>query len=66
MAQRSYDECDRTATRGVQAQDQDAGRAAVGRYSGHVVMGAACFRLQINMRNVDGLQSLATQPTSIS
>jgi hypothetical protein len=44
MAQRSYDECNRTATRGVQAQDQDADRAAVGRYSGHVVLGAACFR----------------------
>ena len=44
MAQRAHHQRDRTATRGVQAQDQDADRAAVGGHGRHVVLGAACFR----------------------
>jgi hypothetical protein len=50
-----------TATRGVQAKDQDADRAAVGRYSGDVVL-ALHASGQINMRKVDGWRSLATKP----
>src|SRR5258707_1243307 len=44
VAQRTHHQRDRTATRGVQAQDQDADRTAVGRHRRHVVLGAACFR----------------------
>jgi ParB-like chromosome segregation protein Spo0J len=44
MEERAHHQRDRAAARGVQTEDQDADCAAVGRYSGHVVLGAACFR----------------------
>ena len=44
MAQRAHHECDRAAARGVQATDQDADRAAVGRHRRHAVLGAARLR----------------------
>jgi putative transposase len=44
MAQRAHDQCDRAAARGVQTKDQDADRAAIGRYRRDVILGAACLR----------------------
>jgi len=44
VAQRAYRQRHRTASRGVQAQDQDPDRAAIGRHCRHVVLGAAGFR----------------------
>jgi hypothetical protein len=41
MAKRENNERDRTSTRRVQAADQNADRAAIGRYRGNVVLGAA-------------------------
>jgi hypothetical protein len=45
-------QCDRTATRGVQAQDR-ADCTAVGGHGRHVVLGVTCLG-QTNMRKVDG------------
>src|SRR5258708_36657694 len=50
-----------TATRGIQAQDQEADRAAVRRYSGHVFW-ALLAPGQINMRKVDAWQSPPASP----
>jgi hypothetical protein len=62
VAQREDNERDRASARGVQATDKNADRAAVGRYRCDVV-------LAINMRKVDGWQTLATnlldQPTGL-
>ena len=44
MAQRAHDQRDRAAARGVQAKDQDANRAALGRHRGDVVLGVARIR----------------------
>ena len=44
VAQRAHHERDRAAARGVQATDQDPGRAAVRRNRGHAVLGAARLR----------------------
>jgi len=44
MAKRENNERDRTSARRVQAADQNADRAAIGRYGGDVVLGAARFR----------------------
>ena len=44
VAQRAHHQRDRTATRGVQAQDQNADCAAVGGHGRHVVLGVACIR----------------------
>ena len=44
MAKRENNERDRTSTRRVQAADQNADRAAIGRYGGDVVLGAARLR----------------------
>ena len=44
VEERTNNECDRTTTRGVQASDQNADRAPIGRDCGHVVLGAARFR----------------------
>ena len=41
MAQRADNECDRTTARGVQATDQNADRAAVGRHRRDAVLGVA-------------------------
>jgi transposase-like protein len=41
MAKRENNERDRTSSRRVQAADQNADRAAIGRYGGDVVLGAA-------------------------
>ena len=40
----AHDRCDRAAARGVQTKDQDADRAAIGRYRRDVILGAACLR----------------------
>ena len=56
MAQCSDHECDRAAARGVQTKDQDADRAAIGRFWALLASG------QINMRKIDGWQTLATKP----
>jgi hypothetical protein len=44
-----------------QAADQDADRAAIGRYGGDVVLGAARVRSD-QYRKVGGWQTLATKP----
>ena len=44
VAKRENNERDRTSARRVQAADQDADRAAIGRYGGDVVLGAARVR----------------------
>jgi hypothetical protein len=44
VAKRENNERDRTSARRVQAADQDADRAAIGRYAGDVVLGAARVR----------------------
>src|SRR5579864_1473506 len=44
MAQRAHHQCDRTSTRGVQAQDQDADRAAICRHRRYAVLVATRFR----------------------
>ena len=53
----------RTSARGVQAADQDADRAAVGRYRGDVVL-ALLASGQITMRKVDGWHTLASRSRS--
>jgi hypothetical protein len=57
-----HNERDRTATRGIQAPDQDPDRAAVCGNRRHAVLGFADFR-QITMRKVDGGKSLAGKPS---
>jgi hypothetical protein len=57
VAKRENNERDRTSARRVQAADQDADRAAIGRY-----VWALLASGQINMRKVDGWQTLATKP----
>jgi transposase-like protein len=59
MAQRADDECDRTAARGVQAPDQNADRAAISETAA-MLFWALLASGQINMRRVDGWQTLAT------
>jgi hypothetical protein len=49
------------AARGVQAADQDADGVAIGRHRSDVVLGLLASG-QINMRKVDGWQTLATRP----
>jgi transposase-like protein len=44
LPKRENNERDRTSARRVQAADQDADRAAIGRYGGDVVLGAARVR----------------------
>jgi Transposase, Mutator family len=44
VAQRAHHQRDRTAIRGVQAQDQNADCAAVGGHGRHVVLGVTCLR----------------------
>src|SRR5215216_4054842 len=44
MAQRAHHQCDRTAARGVQAEDQDADRAAICRDCCDAVLGFARLR----------------------
>jgi hypothetical protein len=44
VAQRAHHQRDRTATRGVQAQDQNADCTAVGGHGRHAVLGVTCFR----------------------
>ena len=44
VAQRAHHQRDRAAARGVQAQDQDADRAAIGGHCRHAVLGAARVR----------------------
>ena len=44
MAQRAHHQRDRAPARGVQAQDQNADRPAIGRHCRHVVLGAARVR----------------------
>src|ERR1700732_2994904 len=44
MAKRANNERDRTPARRVQAPDQNADRATIGRYGGDVVLGAARLR----------------------
>jgi hypothetical protein len=61
MAKRENNERDRTSTRRVQAADQNTDRAAIGRYHGDIVLGAARSG-QINIRKVNGWQTLATKP----
>ena len=58
VAQRKDHERDRASARGVQATDQNPDRTTVGRYCCDIVLGAA--PRQINMRKVDGWQTLAT------
>ena len=40
----AHDQCDRAAARGVQTKDQNADRAAIGRYRRDVILGAARLR----------------------
>jgi putative transposase len=60
MAKRANNKRDRTSARRVQAADQNANRAAIGRYGGVLLWALLAFG-QINMRKVDGWQTLATK-----
>jgi hypothetical protein len=61
MAQRAHHERDRTATRGVQAQDQ-AQTVLPSADTAAMLFWALLASGQINMRKVDGWQGLATKP----
>ena len=61
MAQRAHHKCNRAVARRVQAKNQDADRTAIRRH-GCYVFWALLAAGQINMRKVDGWQSLATTP----
>jgi hypothetical protein len=56
----AHRQCDRTATRGPQAQDQNADCAAVGDPAASVC--ALLASGQINRRKVDGWKTLSTKP----
>ena len=60
MAKRANDECDRTVARGVQAPDQDPDGAASAETAA-MLFWALLASGQINMRKVDGWQTLATR-----
>ena len=58
VAQCAHNKCHRTAARRVQAKDQNPDRAAVGRPAA-MLFWALLASGQINMRKVDGWQTLA-------
>ena len=62
VEERAHNQCHRTPARGVQAQDQNPDHPALGRKRRDAVLGAARWG-QIQMRRVDGWQSIATPCT---
>src|SRR5450756_1584194 len=62
VAQRPHYECDRAIARGVQAKDQDAETVLPSADTAAMLFWALLASGQINMRKVDGWQTLATKP----